>query len=149
MFDFTVCMLSNPAPPPSTVSKYASVTLPLKPVLCDKGCRLKGDWNAKFPWAPVPPVSRVLIRSPPQRPAEAWRGTLGTRWHQGRLGLLRSILLSLSPVETSSLREENVWITDWVFSRWWLYSEGSFFISCATMKKRFGFCCFISANLQG
>lgn len=24
-----------------------------------------------------------------------------------------------------------------------------FFISCATMKKRFGFCCFISANLQG
>lgn len=64
MFDFTVCMLSNPAPPPFAVSKYASVTLPLKPVLCDKGCMLKRDWNAKFPWAPDPSVTRVLIRSP-------------------------------------------------------------------------------------
>lgn len=64
MFDFTVCVLCNPAPPPFAVSKYASVTLPLKPVLCDKGCELRRDWNAKFLWVTVPPVSGALIRNP-------------------------------------------------------------------------------------
>lgn len=79
MFDLTVCMLCNPAPPPFAVSKYASVTLPLKPVLCDKGCGLRRDWNTKFLWVTVPPVSGALIRNPPLVICKSGCGELWTQ----------------------------------------------------------------------
>lgn len=107
MFDFTVCVLYNPAPPPFAVSKYASVTLPLKPVLCDKGCALRRDWNAKFPWVTVSPVSGALIRNPPLVSCESCEN-----FGPGDTGQTRPpekhLPLSEPPVvKTSSLRAEN------------------------------------------
>lgn len=134
MFDFTVCMLSNPAPPLFAVSKYASVTLPLKPVLCDKGCVLKRDWNAKFPWAPVPSVSRAIIRSPPPVICKSMVQHTLDQVTPGLTSPPQKHPCLSEPVETSSLREENVWITDWVFSRWWLYREGFLNFLCNNSK---------------
>lgn len=102
-------MLYSPAPPPFAVSKYASVTLPLKPVLCDKGCALRREWNAKFPWVTVPPVSRALIRNPlPVICERVVQGTLdqvtqGQTWSpEKHLPLSKPLA-----VQTSSLRAEN------------------------------------------
>lgn len=91
MFDFMVCVLYNPAPPPFVVSKYPSVTLPLKPVLCDKGCALR--LKHKFP-----SYQQCVNQKPsPWLSANVLCEELWTSWHRGRLGLLRSICLSLSP----------------------------------------------------
>lgn len=64
-FYFTVCVPCNPAPPPFAVSKYSSVTLPLNPMLCDKGCTPRGEQNAKFLWVTVPSGSGALITNLP------------------------------------------------------------------------------------
>ena len=109
MFDFTDCVLYNPAPPPSAVSKYTSVTLPLKPVLCDKGCVLRWDWNAKFPWVTASPVRGALIRNPPLVICKSVvQGTLnrvtqGQTWPPEK----HPSLAEPSVVKSSSLRAEN------------------------------------------
>lgn len=83
-FDFTVCMLCNPAPPPFAVSKYSSVTLPLNPTLCDKGCAPTGEQNAKFLWVTVPSGSGVLITNLPSVIGESIvRGTLDQMTESG------------------------------------------------------------------
>lgn len=149
MFDFTVCMLSNPAPPPFTVSKYASVTLPLKPVLCDKGCMLKGDWYAKSPWAPVPSVSRVLTRSPPPVTCKTvvWHTsdqlTPGQTWPSQNHPCLSEPCGNLISERGKCVNNRLSFLKVMA-----IQGRISFFSSCATMK-RSGFCCFISADLQG
>lgn len=143
MFGFTVCMLPNLAPPPFAVSKHASVTLPLKPVttvVCWK------DTEMPSLHGPSAFCQPCVIRSPSpvifkiKMCHTSDQVTSGQTWPPQKNP-------SLSEPCGNLISERGKHVNN-KFSQGDGYTGKAFFlISCVTMKKRFGFCCFISANL--